>query len=151
MEPSSNNVLANPFLAWMTSVLICWILPSPAASSEASVGTAHPPKPKSLGFPPNLALGDDAIASCFVPRAKWHGEGLRMTWTRQNGENLGANRRVSLFSSSESSVTLSIRDVRPEDVGNYTCVASYGATSERVTVALTVSGEPFSSLRLSVL
>nr|XP_054924918.1 titin-like [Dermacentor andersoni] len=102
----------------------------------------RPPKPNSLGFPPNLGLGDDAIASCFVPRSNWPGEGLRIVWTRKNGEDLSLNRRMSLVRASESSVTLGIRDIRPEDIGNYTCVVTYGDTAESITVPLVVSASP---------
>ncbi|KAH6921909.1 hypothetical protein HPB50_006454 [Hyalomma asiaticum] len=113
---------------------------SPTASSMI----ADHPKPSSLGFPPNLAMGDEAIASCFVPRGRWQTGDvrLRLAWKRDNGEDLSTNRRVSLLSASESSVTLSIRDIRPEDVGNYTCVASYGDASESITVPLSVSELP---------
>ncbi|XP_075526208.1 hemicentin-1-like [Dermacentor variabilis] len=108
----------------------------------AALSVFRPPKPNSLGFPPNLGLGDDAIASCFVPRSNWPGEGLRIVWTRKNGEDLSLNRRMSLVRASESSVTLGIRDIRPEDIGNYTCVVTYGNTAESITVPLVVSASP---------
>ncbi|KAK8785224.1 hypothetical protein V5799_008407 [Amblyomma americanum] len=151
MGPLSKNASVCVVFALKLGTLMTQLLvtSSLAAASGAYAAMVRPPKPKSLGFPPNLALGDDAIASCFVPRASWTGEGLQMTWTRGNGQDLSANRRVSLMRASESSVTLGIRDARPADVGNYTCVASYAATSESVTVPLVVSGEAF-KLRFGV-
>ncbi|XP_049514070.1 hemicentin-1-like [Dermacentor silvarum] len=103
----------------------------------------HAPEPQTSGFQPNLALGDDAIASCFVPKASWHGEGLRMTWTKENdGDDLSANGRVSFLRASKSSITLGISDVRREDIGNYTCAVFYGASTASVTVPLTISEPP---------
>ncbi|KAL3218029.1 hypothetical protein MRX96_050896 [Rhipicephalus microplus] len=102
----------------------------------------RPPKPNSLGFPSGLGLGDDAVASCFVPRTNWPGERLRITWTRENGADLSLNRRVSLVRASESSVTLGIRDIRPEDIGNYTCVVPYGDAAESISVPLVMSASP---------
>lgn len=110
--------------------------------------TVQAPQPRSPGFPPNLALGDDAMAICFVPKASWQNEGagLRVTWTASDGVNLETNPRVSLLRASDSSVTLGIRSIRLQDVGNYTCVASYGDVVNTVTVPLAVSGEPFTSV-----
>ncbi|KAH8029775.1 hypothetical protein HPB51_004780 [Rhipicephalus microplus] len=111
--------------------------------SREFVRTVHAPKPQTSGFQPNLALGDDAIAS-------WHGEGLRVAWTKENEDDLSAHDRVSFHRASKNSITLGIRDVRRGDVGNYGCVVSYGeSSSASVTVPLAISGE-HDFFRLSV-
>ncbi|KAK8785228.1 hypothetical protein V5799_008411 [Amblyomma americanum] len=144
MEALLRDTLIRMFCPRTTTFLMVFMLSKwpAAASSDALQPTVHAPKPHSDGFQLNLALGDDAIASCFVPKAHWHGERLRIIWTKQSGEDLSANRRVSFLRPSESSITLGIRDIRREDIGNYTCVASADAASASVTVPLTVSGLP---------
>ncbi|KAM7294607.1 hypothetical protein ISCGN_024113, partial [Ixodes scapularis] len=100
------------------------------------------PRPYSMGFPPNLGLGDEAIASCFLKKAspRWQNS-LVMSWTRGDRE-LTTGGRVSLLKASGTSLTLSIRNIQPEDVGNYTCTVRNGDDSESITVPLVVSGSP---------
>lgn len=94
-----------------------------------------------MGFPPNLGLGDEAIASCFLKKAspRWQNS-LVMSWMRGDRE-LASGGRVSLFKASGTSVTLSVRNIQPEDVGNYTCTVRNGDDSESITVPLVVSGK----------
>lgn len=94
-----------------------------------------------MGFPPNLGLGDEAIASCFLKKAspRWQNS-LIMSWTRGDRE-LTTGGRVSLVKASGTSVTLSIRNIQPEDVGNYTCTVRNADDSESITVPLVVSGK----------
>ncbi|KAH7974624.1 hypothetical protein HPB49_017481 [Dermacentor silvarum] len=140
MDTLYKSAFANALRRWtaIVAVIVITLNWTNAASSDV-----HAPEPQTSGFQPNLALGDDAIASCFVPKASWHGEGLRMTWTKENdGDDLSANGRVSFLRASKSSITLGISDVRREDIGNYTCAVFYGASTASVTVPLTISEPP---------
>lgn len=99
------------------------------------------PKPYSLGFPSNLGLGDEAVATCFLTKAssQWQSS-LTVSWMRGDHE-LTPGGRLSLYGTSGSSVTLSIRNIQPEDVGNYTCAVRDAERSESVTVPLVVAGK----------
>lgn len=94
------------------------------------------PKPQSLGFPTGLDLGDDAAATCFVkktsqiPSLHWEKDGRRLT----------TGSRISLVDVSKSSLTLTIKNLLPEDVGNYTCVAAGPTGPLAATVSLVISG-----------
>lgn len=100
-------------------------------------------KPQSLGFPSDLAMGNDAVATCFV-RTLSGQEAPVVSWVRNDVPIRDDGRRIFLQKLSPSSVTLAIRDVRPDDVGNYTCLAG-DADGTRgvngVTVPLLVTGK----------
>lgn len=57
-----------------------------------------------------------------------------MHW-RKDDRTIASETRVSLGKISENSLTLGIKHLLPEDIGNCTCVASTAARSENVTVA----------------
>ncbi|KAM7294606.1 Down syndrome cell adhesion molecule homolog isoform X5 [Ixodes scapularis] len=105
------------------------------ASSSAQRGG---PRVHSLGFPPDLTLGDETGAHCVVRK---DGSGpLSILW-RKDGVDLESNNRMTVTMLSTGSSTLTIRRIEPGDIGNYTCIASSVQGSSEITVPLTVLGE----------
>ncbi|KAH9364305.1 hypothetical protein HPB48_008457 [Haemaphysalis longicornis] len=95
--------------------------------------------PHSFGFPPNLGLGDEAIASCFVKSGAKKDRMPTLSWSRE-GRELVPDHRVEVHKTSGSGgIVLSIRNVRPEDVGNYTCTSWSPDGSRDVTVPLVIT------------
>lgn len=91
-----------------------------------------------FAFPPKLALGDEIIVPCVVRKAT--AGPYRIAW-HKDGTVLKDGGRVSVSSAhSKSSATLRISSLRPEDVGNYTCIAENSFGSESFTAPLVVHG-----------
>ncbi|XP_064486227.1 cell adhesion molecule DSCAM-like isoform X7 [Ornithodoros turicata] len=114
--------------------LIMWCV---VALEEAVVGSLQP---LSIGFPPNLSLGDDTAATCIVKRTV--GEPYRIFWEK-NEQEISSGGRIGVSKTSEKRSTLSIEGIEPEDIGNYSCVTltSDGRRYD-VTVSLTVTAAP---------
>lgn len=110
---------------------------APSASSQANDAI---PKPYSLGFPPNLGLGDEAVAACFAKRKNPQRENALDVFWSKGDRLLTTGTRVSQVKTSASSVTLSIRDIQAEDVANYTCTVRDTEGAQSITVPLIVSG-----------
>ncbi|KAK8779223.1 hypothetical protein V5799_019435, partial [Amblyomma americanum] len=109
---------------------------------HARLDAASVPKPQSLGFPPSLGLGDLAIASCFVKAGARNSQKLTLSWTK-DGRELVSDERIEVHTTSGSGGTmLSIRNLQPDDVGNYTCTVRSPEGSQDVTVPLLVFGLP---------
>lgn len=77
------------------------------------------------------------MATCSVRKTSRPPE---ISWLR-DGREISSDERISLVKVSQNSITLSIKNVLPEDVGNYTCVVNTAEGSESVTVALVVAGD----------
>uniref|UniRef100_A0A6B0UV49 Putative down syndrome cell adhesion molecule n=1 Tax=Ixodes ricinus TaxID=34613 RepID=A0A6B0UV49_IXORI len=98
------------------------------------------PKPQSLGFPTDLGLGDEAVVTCFAKKSSsLPANQLFLSW-HKDGVPISSEARISLARLSQNSLSLSIKSVLPEDIGNYTCVAEGPTGSSTVTVPLLVSG-----------
>lgn len=70
------------------------------------------------------------------------GDQVKFSWTK-DGKIVLSGDRTSILSNAESSM-LSIRDVRMEDRGNYTCIASNALSEDRTSARLSVEGELWS-------
>ncbi|KAK8785232.1 hypothetical protein V5799_008415 [Amblyomma americanum] len=108
-------------------------------TSSAALLVHGPPKVFEFTFPPEVALGDEILVGCVVKKGA-HGP-YHFTWQR-DGRDLESSDRLSVFGQSRTSVALRIMGVRPEDVGNYTCVASNSFGSDSFTAPLVVHVAP---------
>ncbi|XP_064486226.1 cell adhesion molecule DSCAM-like isoform X6 [Ornithodoros turicata] len=115
--------------------LIMWCV---VALEDVVVGSLQP---LSIGFPPNLSLGDDASATCMVKRTVQ--KPYRIFWEKNDKEISSGGRIGVSKTSSEKSTTLTIEGIEPQDIGNYSCVTltSDGRRYD-VTVSLTVTAAP---------
>lgn len=95
------------------------------------------PKLQSSGFPSEISLGDDTVATCLVKRGS--SGPFTMTW-HKDGEQVRSSNRVTVLNKSNS-VALSIEAVRVEDIGNYTCAASNDFGTDALTLSLVVTGD----------
>ncbi|KAM7294602.1 hypothetical protein ISCGN_024108 [Ixodes scapularis] len=112
--------------------------PGGSDSYTATLFVKGAPRVHSLGFPPDLTLGDETGAHCVVRK---DGSGpLSILW-RKDGVDLESNNRMTVTMLSTGSSTLTIRRIEPGDIGNYTCIASSVQGSSEITVPLTVLGE----------
>ncbi|CAN8006475.1 unnamed protein product, partial [Ixodes pacificus] len=93
------------------------------------------PRVHSLGFPPDLTLGDETGAHCVV--RKDSSDPVSILW-RKDGVELEPNDRITVTMVSTSSSTLAIRRIELGDVGNYTCTATSMQGSSEVTVPLII-------------
>ncbi|XP_049514072.1 titin-like [Dermacentor silvarum] len=123
-------------------LLLLASLLAPSVPEALPSETTSVPKPQSLGFPPNLGLGDLAIASCFVKASTSPGQTLALRWDK-DGRELVSDQRIEVHTTSASGgIMLSIRNLQPDDVGNYTCTVRSPGGSRGVTVPLVVTGKP---------
>ncbi|CAN8026144.1 unnamed protein product [Ixodes persulcatus] len=117
-------------VVWLGIFTVVFMLSLPALGGA--------PKVHSLGFPPDLTLGDETGAHCVVRK---DGTGpLSILW-RKDGVELESKGRITVTMPSTGSSTLTIRRIEPGDIGNYTCIASSVQGSSQITVPLTVLGE----------
>ncbi|XP_075730368.1 cell adhesion molecule DSCAML1-like [Rhipicephalus microplus] len=98
-----------------------------------------PPKLKSTGFPTEVSLGDDTVATCLVKKGS--SGPYKMAW-HKDGDAVGDTDRITVVNKA-SSVLLSIEGVRVADVGNYTCTAANEFGVDTLTMSLVVTGEAF--------
>lgn len=99
-----------------------------------------PPKIHSTGFSPDLSLGDDTAAVCVAKREA--GGSLSVIW-QKDGVELKSDSQITV-SNTASTSTLTIRRIRPEDIGNYTCTATNTDGSSEVIIPLVVIGKQLS-------
>nr|XP_054924920.1 hemicentin-2-like [Dermacentor andersoni] len=94
------------------------------------------PKIQAFSFSPDLSLGDAAAVTCAVKRGSRGPHNL--SWLKDS-RGLAEDHRVSAARQSDMLYTLTIRDVGPDDVGNYTCVARNARGQDTFTAPLAVS------------
>ncbi|KAH7974621.1 hypothetical protein HPB49_017478 [Dermacentor silvarum] len=99
-----------------------------------------PPKVGELGFPSDVALGDEVIVPCVVKKGS--AGPFVVEWFKGGEQLKNAAGRVTVSTPSKSSATLHIAGLRAEDVGNYTCVARNGFGSDSATAQLVVHASP---------
>ncbi|KAH6921914.1 hypothetical protein HPB50_006459 [Hyalomma asiaticum] len=95
------------------------------------------PKIQAFSFSPDLSLGDTAVVTCAVKRGSKSPHTL--SWLI-DARGLSEDHRVSASRQSDMLSTLTIRDVGPDDVGNYSCVARNARGEDTFTAPLAVSG-----------
>ncbi|XP_049514069.1 kazal-type serine protease inhibitor domain-containing protein 1-like [Dermacentor silvarum] len=100
-------------------------------------GSGLPPKVFEFTFPPEVALGDEILAGCVVKKGTLGPYSI--VW-QKDGRELESGDRVLVSGQSKTSAALRIAAVRPEDVGNYTCVARNSFGSDSFTALLVVHG-----------
>ncbi|KAH7976679.1 hypothetical protein HPB52_018024 [Rhipicephalus sanguineus] len=98
-----------------------------------------PPKVFEFTFPPEVALGDEILAGCVVKNGS---PGPHSISWQKDGSEIESGERVSVSGQSKTSAALRIAAVRPEDVGNYTCVARNSFGSDSFTAPLVVHAPP---------
>ncbi|KAH8029778.1 hypothetical protein HPB51_004783 [Rhipicephalus microplus] len=98
-----------------------------------------PPKVFEFTFPPEVTLGDEVLAGCVVKKGS---AGLYVISWLKDGSEIESDERVSVSDQSKNSAALRISFVRPEDVGNYTCVARSSSGSDSFTAPLVVHAPP---------
>ncbi|XP_049514071.1 hemicentin-1 [Dermacentor silvarum] len=106
---------------------------------SAHLAVTASPKLREFAFPPESTLGEQILVSCAVRNAATGPH--RMTWLK-DGKALEKSDRVSVSAQFKGTAAIMIADLRPEDVGNYTCVASNAFGSDSFTAALVVQGPP---------
>ncbi|KAL3203356.1 hypothetical protein MRX96_041937 [Rhipicephalus microplus] len=89
-----------------------------------------PPKLQSAGFPSDLSLGDDTVATCVVKKGS--PGPFKMAW-RKDGDELKNTNRVSVVSH-VNSIALRVEGIQVDDIGNYTCSAANDFGSEALTL-----------------
>ncbi|XP_049512981.1 Down syndrome cell adhesion molecule isoform X2 [Dermacentor silvarum] len=109
----------------------------PVFSSAAEADNA--PKIQAFSFSPDLSLGDVAVVTCAVKRGSRGPHTL--SWLKDS-RGLAEDHRVSASRQSDMLYTLTIRDVGPDDVGNYSCVARNARGEDTFTAPLAVSAAP---------
>ncbi|KAH7974618.1 hypothetical protein HPB49_017475 [Dermacentor silvarum] len=109
----------------------------PVFSSAAEADNA--PKIQAFSFSPDLSLGDVAVVTCAVKRGSRGPHTL--SWLKDS-RGLAEDHRVSASRQSDMLYTLTIRDVGPDDVGNYSCVARNARGEDTFTAPLAVSVDP---------
>lgn len=83
-------------------------------------------------------MGDEIMETCVVKKGSVGPYHVSLTKGGKKIESNGG--RVTVSSHSKSSATLRIAVLRPEDIGNYTCIASNSYGSDSVTATLIVNG-----------
>ncbi|CAN8006471.1 unnamed protein product [Ixodes pacificus] len=117
---------------WLGIYAIVFVQPSSSALAGGAL------KVYSVGFPPDLTLGAQTGAHCVVEK---DGSGpISILW-RKDGLELESDDRMTVTMLSTGSSTLTIRRIKPADIGNYTCIARSVQGSSEITVPLTVLGE----------
>ncbi|XP_037498572.1 Down syndrome cell adhesion molecule isoform X3 [Rhipicephalus sanguineus] len=109
----------------------------PALSSATEADNA--PKIQAFSFSPDLSLGDTAVVICAVKRGSRGPHTL--SWLKDS-RGLAEDHRVSVSRQSDMLCTLTIGDVGPDDVGNYSCVARNARGEDTFTAPLAVSAAP---------
>ncbi|KAL3203358.1 hypothetical protein MRX96_041939 [Rhipicephalus microplus] len=104
-------------------------------SVTAQLVVHAPPKLKSTGFPTEVSLGDDTVATCLVKKGS--SGPYKMDWYK-DGDAVGNTDRITVVTKA-SSVLLSIEGVRVADIGNYTCTAANEFGVDTLTMSLVVT------------
>ncbi|KAH8029781.1 hypothetical protein HPB51_004786 [Rhipicephalus microplus] len=103
------------------------------------------PKIQAFSFSPDLSMGDAAVVICAVKKGSRGPHTL--SWLKDS-RRLSEDHRVSVFRQSDMLCTLTIRDVGPDDVGNYSCVARNARGEDTFTAPLAVSDTGHSNRRV---
>ncbi|KAH8029780.1 hypothetical protein HPB51_004785 [Rhipicephalus microplus] len=106
-------------------------------SASAMLIVNGTPRVFEFTFPPEVALGDEIIVGCAVKKGT--SGPYRITW-QKDGKDVESDGHLSVFGQSKTSAALRITGVRPEDVGNYTCVAMNSFGSDSFTARLVIHG-----------
>ncbi|KAH7976768.1 hypothetical protein HPB52_019145 [Rhipicephalus sanguineus] len=104
-----------------------------------TLATTRPPRVFEFNFPPEVALGDEIIVGCAVKKGT--SGPYRIAW-QKDSKDVEKDGRLSVFGESKTSAALRITGVRPEDVGNYTCVAKNSFGSDSFTAQLVIHVPP---------
>ncbi|XP_077495741.1 cell adhesion molecule Dscam1-like isoform X2 [Amblyomma americanum] len=109
--------------------------------THTTLAVNAPPTIRSFSFPPEIALSEEVIVVCAIKKGSSTGESYSISW-RKDGRPVLQSERVSTSAHSKGSSTLVIASLRPEDVGNYTCVARNSVGSDTFTAPLVVNAAP---------
>ncbi|KAH7974620.1 hypothetical protein HPB49_017477 [Dermacentor silvarum] len=101
------------------------------------LNVSAPPKLQSSGFPAEVSLGDDTVATCLVKKGS--SGPFKMAW-HKDGDAVRVADRITVVTKA-SSVVLSIEGVQVADIGNYTCSAANEVGVDALTMSLVVTGE----------
>ncbi|KAH6921920.1 hypothetical protein HPB50_006465 [Hyalomma asiaticum] len=93
---------------------------APLVVEGTPVTTPDQPHVQSFSFPQNVNLGEEASVTCVVTRGS---RPLHIVWT-QDGRVVSNSERKFATAVLDNIVTLTIRGVSAQDVGNYTCTAT---------------------------
>lgn len=96
-----------------------------------------PPRIQEFRFLSQLSVGDTAVVSCVV--RKGGAEPFHLEWSK-DGRPVDQMTRLSASNHFHSISTLTIRDITPEDNGNYTCVARNADGTDESSAVLKISG-----------
>ncbi|KAH7976677.1 hypothetical protein HPB52_018022 [Rhipicephalus sanguineus] len=96
------------------------------------------PHVQPFSFPQNVNLGEEASVACVVTRGS---KPLHIIWT-QDGRAVSNNYRKFVKTALDNFVTLTIRGVAAQDVGNYTCTATNDFGTDSASATLLVEGPP---------
>ncbi|KAK8765880.1 hypothetical protein V5799_007338 [Amblyomma americanum] len=96
------------------------------------------PKLQPFFFPKDHPIGKDLTVSCFATEGQ---PPLSYVWLK-DFEELVSPPKFDVKHPLDKMSTLTIREVSAADIGNYTCVASNDAGSDRFTASLIVTVEP---------
>ncbi|KAK8765882.1 hypothetical protein V5799_007340 [Amblyomma americanum] len=96
------------------------------------------PHVQPFSFPQNVNLGEEASVTCVVTRGS---RPFKIVWT-QDGRLLLNDERKFAKTVLDNIVTLTIRRVAAEDVGNYSCAVANDFGSDTASATLIVEGPP---------
>ncbi|XP_077544848.1 cell adhesion molecule Dscam2-like [Haemaphysalis longicornis] len=107
-------------------------------TASATFTVEGPPEVQPFSFSRNVLPGQKAVANCAVVG----GDGpFTFHWT-QDGRKLQTSATKYVKAITDTIVALTIEEVGPEDVGNYTCTVANAAAEDSYTGALVVKGRP---------
>ncbi|XP_072140442.1 cell adhesion molecule DSCAML1-like [Dermacentor andersoni] len=99
-------------------------------TTKCSLQMQGVPRLQSAGFPNELSLGEETVATCFVKKGSVGP--YTLTWHR-DGKPVHNSDRV-VVTAKATSTALSIDGVQVEDIGNYTCSATSAAGTDHSSV-----------------
>ncbi|KAH7974625.1 hypothetical protein HPB49_017482 [Dermacentor silvarum] len=107
-------------------------------SFSAFLAVTGAPRLQSSGFPNELSLGEETVATCFVKKGSVGP--YTLTWHKEGKPVYNSDRVVVTVKA--TSTALSIDSVQVEDIGNYTCSATSAAGTDVLTLPLLISAPP---------
>ncbi|XP_075730630.1 neural cell adhesion molecule 1-like [Rhipicephalus microplus] len=118
-----------------TMILIYAIIS--VATITGFAASSDQPHVQPFSFPQNVNLGEEASVACVVTRGS---KPLSIVWT-QDGRPVSNGDRKFAKTVLDNFVTLTIRRVTAEDVGNYTCTVTNDFGTDSAAATLLVEGE----------